>query len=618
MHALDGKALAQEKDRRPTPSVRIAAVFALTLANLLIPSVAARAGEPAAFSTPAQVVPAEASLSGLIDLPVAKAAAPVISSISPTKASAGAGTPVTITGSGFGTHDGNATVLFLYKPATTEAAVQYIPANSIADDDWTDTRIVCEVPVDSNAYLRSAGSGPVMVLDSDGHASNDVDLSVSFGFMWRWATPVVKFRVVTSDAGWREMVKAAAKTWNKAGSAFRLDHASTGPAKPFLGDGVNEIYWDYVLEPTTARTEFLPNPQAVTDGPSETDIVFNKSLKWGSLVNHKYDVQTVALHEMGHVLGLRDLYGTADKGKVMYGHALVIGMFGRNRKLSADDIAGVKWIYPSSPTPRPGEPFSVFTGVGWQRQPAIPGNTVVWSDDHRDDNIYGYDLAKKREFPICTAAGSQTEPAISGNTVVWTDYRNGNSDIYGYDLAKKREFPICTAAGDQLAPAISGNTVVWADGRNNTYFGGSGYDIYGYDMAEERESPIYAATGNQGSPSISGNTVIWSDSRRWGDIDIYGFDLAEERELPICTAPSRQNSPVISGNTVVWVDNRRTGDWGGDLFGYDLAQGRELPICTVASSPSEYTYSPAIWCDTVVWEDDRDDMGDIYGVTLGP
>ena len=40
--------------------------------------------------------------------------------------------------------------------------------------------------------------------------------------------------------------------------------SSTGPAKPFLGDGVNEIYWDYVLEPTTARTEFLPNPQAVT------------------------------------------------------------------------------------------------------------------------------------------------------------------------------------------------------------------------------------------------------------------------------------------------------------------------------------------------------------------
>ena len=338
-------------------------------------------------------------------------------------------------------------------------------------------------------------------------------------------------------------------------------------------------------------------------------------------------------------------------------------------------VAAADGAYPGTPTPTPsptptptpsrmpGNPFPIFTGVGWQHQPAISGNTVVWSDDHRDDNIYGYDLAKKREFPICTAAGSQTEPAISGNTVVWTDarsgdpdighiygydlakkrefpictaagsqtepaisgntvvwtdYRNGNFDIYGYDLAKKREFPICTAAGDQLAPAISGNTVVWQDGRNNTYFGGSGYDIYGYDMAEDRESPICTATGNQGSPSISGNTVVWSDNRRWGDIDIYGFDLAEKRELPICTAPSRQSSPVISGNTVVWVDNRRTGDWGGDLYGYDLAQGRELPICTVASSPSEYTYSPAIWADTVVWEDDRDDMGDIYGVTVGP
>jgi len=60
MRALEGKALAQEKGRRRTPCVRIAAVFALTLANPLAPSVMARAGEPATFSTPAQVVPAEA------------------------------------------------------------------------------------------------------------------------------------------------------------------------------------------------------------------------------------------------------------------------------------------------------------------------------------------------------------------------------------------------------------------------------------------------------------------------------------------------------------------------------------------------------------------------------
>jgi len=76
--------------------------------------------------------------------------------------------------------------------------------------------------------------------------------------------------------------------------------------------------------------------------------------------------------------------------------------------------------------------------------PAIGGNIVVWADNRNGTqnvhygegnwDIYAYDLTTNTEFPICTAPGFQGEPSISGNIVVWADNRNGNYDIYGATL----------------------------------------------------------------------------------------------------------------------------------------------------------------------------------------
>ncbi len=93
--------------------------------------------------------------------------------------------------------------------------------------------------------------------------------------------------------------------------------------------------------------------------------------------------------------------------------------------------------------------FPICTANRAQYFPAISGNIVVWADNRNSNedihpgqnpygegnwDIYGYDLTTNAEFPICTAPGFQGEPAISGNTVVWVDDRNGNYDIYGATL----------------------------------------------------------------------------------------------------------------------------------------------------------------------------------------
>jgi hypothetical protein len=75
----------------------------------------------------------------------------------------------------------------------------------------------------------------------------------------------------------------------------------------------------------------------------ESDMVFNSNLKWGLGEVGKLDFQSVVLHELGHTLGLGDLYGKAafkaDTQQVMHYYT------GVKRVLGNGDAAGVWRLY---------------------------------------------------------------------------------------------------------------------------------------------------------------------------------------------------------------------------------------------------------------------------------
>jgi hypothetical protein len=56
------------------------------------------------------------------------------------------------------------------------------------------------------------------------------------------------------------------------------------------------------------------------------------------------DLESIALHELGHWLRLLDLYGADDANKIMYGFASYGVM---KRTLTSGDLSGIQWIYPS-------------------------------------------------------------------------------------------------------------------------------------------------------------------------------------------------------------------------------------------------------------------------------
>ena len=105
------------------------------------------------------------------------------------------------------------------------------------------------------------------------------------------------------------------------------------------GDGKNNYM--ALTKAVTGRTiavtwtwYYNPDPDIDVYGPdrtrynrvAESDIYFNGNMKWraataeSTATYYKFDIRTIATHEVGHTLGLADLYGLEDKSKTMYGY----------------------------------------------------------------------------------------------------------------------------------------------------------------------------------------------------------------------------------------------------------------------------------------------------------
>jgi hypothetical protein len=72
----------------------------------------------------------------------------------------------------------------------------------------------------------------------------------------------------------------------------------------------------------------------------DSDIVFNTKYAWRTEGTVGADVQTIALHEIGHSLGLGDLYNSEESAQTMYGYYLRT-----DRTLGNGDTAGIYKLY---------------------------------------------------------------------------------------------------------------------------------------------------------------------------------------------------------------------------------------------------------------------------------
>ncbi len=171
---------------------------------------------------------------------------------------------------------------------------------------------------------------------------------VAFATICSWASPNLTFAFEdgTGDvAGSAELqaVRNAFATWNAAAPITFTEVATT--EKPDV-----VIDWRPAADPdhsmvggVLAHADFPPGCSVVTNTLPKPVHFDDSEHQWviGSTPNG-FDVETVALHEIGHILGL--LHSDV-AGSVMFP---TVSSNSTKRALTADDLSGIRKLYPAS------------------------------------------------------------------------------------------------------------------------------------------------------------------------------------------------------------------------------------------------------------------------------
>ena len=111
----------------------------------------------------------------------------------------------------------------------------------------------------------------------------------------------------------------------------------------------NTVSWGDLSEGVIGVTSLWALPGKPPRTIVEWDIVLNTGFTWGTEgVPEVMDIQNITTHEVGHVVGLDDLYQDAYSKQTMYGYS----DYGETTKrdLLAGDILGAQKLY-GSPAP---------------------------------------------------------------------------------------------------------------------------------------------------------------------------------------------------------------------------------------------------------------------------
>ena len=159
---------------------------------------------------------------------------------------------------------------------------------------------------------------------------------------------------------------SAMQTWNAQLGAVQFTWQTTAPGSYRNGNGINEA----VVDTTVDGDEFGSNTLAVTmmyfrpNELIEADVVFRASEPWDSYRGSRsgkggrVDVRRVALHELGHVLGLEH---PDDAGQRV--DAIMNARVSDVDNLLPDDIAGAQQLYGSSGFVPPNDAFANATTI---------------------------------------------------------------------------------------------------------------------------------------------------------------------------------------------------------------------------------------------------------------
>jgi hypothetical protein len=232
--------------------------------------------------------------------------------------------------------------------------------------------------------------------------------------------PQVPVRYLVSDSSsvpgvtvpdFQAAVARAFETWQAVpSSTIAYQFGGLTSALPGDEDGATTLgFRDRPdLDRVLASTSFVID--TTTGGLVEADIFFNSSFLWSvaqSGQTNRFDLQSIALHEIGHLSGLgHSALGETELREgggrrvvaseaVMFPIAYAAGSIA-GRTLKADDIAGITDLYPMSDASDTG----LITGRVTKNGQPIFGAHVIAYDPSSSTMVAGFSLNAQGEFSI--------------------------------------------------------------------------------------------------------------------------------------------------------------------------------------------------------------------------
>jgi hypothetical protein len=190
------------------------------------------------------------------------------------------------------------------------------------------------------------------------------------------------FPLYDGSTSWEQVYSLATGVWNAVMAHLQLTTTTSPGTNLGTQDGINEAYFGtniagYNLQPSDlAITVIYYEGSTLT----EADTVFTSTVPWnsypGPLLNNgngPIDFRRVAIHELGHTIGLADINGT-DPLAIM--DIVVSNIY----YLTSDDIAGAQALYgaPANPASHPplGPNRNGQAELVWEN--TITGERSIW------------------------------------------------------------------------------------------------------------------------------------------------------------------------------------------------------------------------------------------------